>query len=418
METPFPPAGWVTNHEAARILGITVKGLSDRVWRPLLRDVARNVPRPPKGQCNIYLRAGVERARQARADALAARAAADARGPEIPDGFVDRDGARRIFGVTVRQWKHWITDGKVTCGVIIPKRLGGKCSVYSIEALKKLREQLYARDVLYNYARDNYVTPTGWARPHDLRKVFGVNVATWNQWQSGGVLSRAERFDGGPVMHNIEELKQSLQRAGKLAAPYPDPVLSGAQRVPLCDDAEGREAIVDADALHLLDGAVLKWGSNHSAGEGRYVSLFTPQKLGGVPLRRLVLSIADEGRQVGHRNGDPLDCRRVNLLARTIQQRNFGMRKMRSIKGQPCTSQFKGVCLESQTKKWRASIGVDGKTRRLGRFRDEIAAAQAYDEAARELFGEHARLNFPHGVDAWLEAQAQRLEQAERAQAA
>ena len=35
--------------------------------------------------------------------------------------------------------------------------------------------------------------------------------------------------------------------------------------------------------------------------------------------------------------------------------------------------------------------------------------------AAREMFGEHARLNFPDGVDAWLEAEAQRAERAEAA---
>ena len=46
--------------------------------------------------------------------------------------------------------------------------------------------------------------------------------------------------------------------------------------------------------------------------------------------------------------------------------------------------------------------------RRLGSFHDEIAAAQAYDEAARDLFGEHARLNFPNGIDAWLDAEHSR----------
>ena len=53
-----------------------------------------------------------------------------------------------------------------------------------------------------------------------------------------------------------------------------------------------------------------------------------------------------------------------------------------------------------------ATIKKDRVQRRLGSFRDEIAAAQAYDEAARELFGEHARPNFPDGVDAWLERAA------------
>jgi hypothetical protein len=50
-----------------------------------------------------------------------------------------------------------------------------------------------------------------------------------------------------------------------------------------------------------------------------------------------------------------------------------------------------------------AMFGVDGKTKRLGRFGDQMAAAVAYDEAATQYFGEHARLNFPDGVDAWLE---------------
>ena len=53
-----------------------------------------------------------------------------------------------------------------------------------------------------------------------------------------------------------------------------------------------------------------------------------------------------------------------------------------------------------------ATIKKDRVQRQLGRFRDEIAAAQAYDEAARELFAEHARLNFPDGVDASLEREA------------
>jgi hypothetical protein len=40
-----------------------------------------------------------------------------------------------------------------------------------------------------------------------------------------------------------------------------------------------------------------------------------------------------------------------------------------------------------------------------GRYRDQVAAAQAYDEAAQHFFGEHAWLNFPQGLDAWLQAQ-------------
>ncbi len=118
------------------------------------------------------------------------------------------------------------------------------------------------------------------------------------------------------------------------------------------------------------------------------------------------MGVVEKDIQVGHVNGDPLDCRRANLIARTIAQRSRGACKMRSLNGRPCTSRFKGVCFESWTKKWRANIVVDGKRHSLGRYGDEIAAAQAYDEAARRWFGKYAWLNFPEGVDKWLEREA------------
>jgi hypothetical protein len=110
--------------------------------------------------------------------------------------------------------------------------------------------------------------------------------------------------------------------------------------------------------------------------------------------------------RVSHRNGDALDCRRSNLIARTPQALSRGYGKQTVYGGRPCSSRFKGVCFDKQTGKWRASIVVDYKSIQLGRHRDEIAAAEAYDDAARELFGEHARLNFPDGVDAYLANEA------------
>lgn len=179
--------------------------------------------------------------------------------------------------------------------------------------------------------------------------------------------------------------------------------------MPLCGgkvrSAGGREAVVDADSLPLLDGAVLSWESLAGA-DATFVGLCRSEKPGGEALRRVIMGIADKAMNVGHLNGDPLDCRRVNLVVRTIQQRTRSARKMKGVKGRPCSSRFKGVCWDSWTDKWRATIVVDGVTKRLGRYGDEVAAAQAYDEAAREFFGEHARLNFPDGIDTWLERAA------------
>jgi hypothetical protein len=115
-----------------------------------------------------------------------------------------------------------------------------------------------------------------------------------------------------------------------------------------------------------------------------------------------------------HRNDDPLDCRRENLVVRTHSEKGAAARKRNSVNGQPCTSKFKGVSWDKRRGKWLAQIKRDGK-RYLGRFDDELAAAQAYDEAARETWGEHARLNFLDGVDAWLETQAMPKERCQAA---
>jgi hypothetical protein len=57
---------------------------------------------------------------------------------------------------------------------------------------------------------------------------------------------------------------------------------------------------------------------------------------------------------------------------------------------------FKGVNWSgAKTHKWQARIMRNGKRVFLGNFDTPEEAARAYDTAARELFGEHARLNFP-----------------------
>jgi len=74
---------------------------------------------------------------------------------------------------------------------------------------------------------------------------------------------------------------------------------------------------------------------------------------------------------------------------------NQNRRPQRTCRGIVCSSRYKGVSLHKATGRWRAMITLNRRTRSLGLFAREIDAALAYDAAARELFGEYARPNFP-----------------------
>jgi hypothetical protein len=167
--------------------------------------------------------------------------------------------------------------------------------------------------------------------------------------------------------------------------------------------------------LPLIEAGVCNWGA---AGSSGYVKYTAPGGPNCVPLRRLILGVEEVipsedgtgerggGILIGHANDDPLDCRRENLVIRTAVQQQRHKRKNRTCRGQPTSSRFKGVHWASTSKRWVAQISYHGKVRHLGQFTDELAAAAAYDEAARQWFGPHARLNFPDGIDAGLAAEA------------
>ena len=96
-----------------------------------------------------------------------------------------------------------------------------------------------------------------------------------------------------------------------------------------------------------------------------------------------------------HIDGNGLNNRRCNLREATNAENQRNMRKQLGT-----SSYYKGVTLHRQTGKFQAQIKVPsdvgrGRYRYLGLFVNEIDAARAYDEAARELYGEFAAFNFP-----------------------
>ena len=249
--------------------------------------------------------------------------------------------------------------------------------------------------------------------------MFGIGFAAWKHWERTGRV-RCGRWAQQPMykrggqcrIYPIDELNRLLEEFNNVGKPYPDPDWQGCWRVPIRSMIHRMEAIIDAADLPLVEGKHWNW-SPKSDGYSARVTLATMGK--SLQLARIVARVTDPAHKVSHINRDPLDCRRANLIVRTMAEQAPANRKMGTVNGRKYTSRFKGVSWDSSRAKWHVQITSGEVHRYIGRFGDEIAAAEAYDEAARELFGKHAYLNFPDGVDAWLQAEAQRAERAEAA---
>lgn len=112
-------------------------------------------------------------------------------------------------------------------------------------------------------------------------------------------------------------------------------------------------------------------------------------------LQREVLGDPPEGKETYFKNGNPLDCRQSNFV--WGERAQIAHRPARP-KVAAVASRYKGVSHKSRL--WYATIAGGGrKNLHLGTFpltaEGELAAARAYDDAARKLYGEFAAVNFP-----------------------
>ncbi len=97
-----------------------------------------------------------------------------------------------------------------------------------------------------------------------------------------------------------------------------------------------------------------------------------------------------KGKQVYCRRFvEGLDYRKENLIVCTLQERQRLLPKHKV----EASSKYRGVSFQSANGKWRAGIEVDGTHINLGDFKDETAAALAYNKAARKHFGSIAYQN-------------------------
>jgi hypothetical protein len=101
-------------------------------------------------------------------------------------------------------------------------------------------------------------------------------------------------------------------------------------------------------------------------------------------MHRLLMGVAiNDKRVVDHINHDTLDNRKCNLRVCTRQQNCMNRKVNKNNK-----SGYVGVSFYNHTKKWRSAIGYKWNKIVLGYFSTPEEASAAYQEKAKELFGE------------------------------
>lgn len=141
--------------------------------------------------------------------------------------------------------------------------------------------------------------------------------------------------------------------------------------------------------LEDRDLGALNWSSiktDHGFYAARRVG---PGSAGLVLLHRLIaarIGLRIDSLEVDHRDGDPLNNRRLNLRPATSAQNSQNQRlKSSNRSGQ------KGVSWDASRGQWFAKITVNRRQIPLGRFADLSQAAEAYSKAAALHFGEFVR---------------------------
>ncbi len=158
---------------------------------------------------------------------------------------------------------------------------------------------------------------------------------------------------------------------------------------------QGKYALVDNWNYEWLN--QFKWGYGAKYGREKHLQGYAVRSIpkkerilgqrGSISMHNLILN-TPKGKCADHKDGNTLNNQENNLRTVTYAQNSMNSKKMKN-----STSKYKGVYWGKRERRWRVSIKISGKEMYIGVFTDEIKAALAYNEKAKEYFGEFAYLN-------------------------
>jgi hypothetical protein len=196
------------------------------------------------------------------------------------------------------------------------------------------------------------------------RLVFGLDTNTRTALSRGRALC---------ILPTLDILRKSILKRGFMP-----------KEIPI---SRGHTAIVSDEDFDEL--SKVKWFYHETRGKQyamRHETIDGKQRV--IYMHRRIMN-APKGVQVDHADNNGPNNQRSNLRLSTHSQ------NQRNCKIQSnSTTGFKGVTRRKNERRFSAQIFINGKTMVLGRFDKPEDAAKAYDDAARQHFGEYARTNF------------------------
>ncbi len=320
------------------------------------------------------------------------------------------------FGVSEFTWGKWQSEGRIA-----PQRY--RAIGHGPHHVCYLASEVRA---LPGLTVNPYPNPPAGAEVllrEEVAAFFGIVDRTLKEWEADGRLAlprfRAPRGNQCRVCYLRSDAVALREKIRTAHLPFPHPDSAAFPDVYLLTIITGKgtmHALIDAaDVALVCVGGGECWNISERLDEQEPRGTVILARDQRVLLKRVITGtqrLADAGHggsategtssikpdhhtRISHRNDDFLDCRRSNLLVRSHAEVSYGCRKIRERNGQPTTSAYKGVSWMEPRGKWTAHIGKHGKAYYLGLFEAESDAAREYDNAARWLFGEYAKLNFP-----------------------